>query len=515
MPYRFFVILSVILAAVFLQSAHAEVQLRYRLQYEPQTLDWTLAHTQMETAVAMNIMEGLVEFGPDLKLRPMLATNWSVSSDAKTYVFRLRPNVLWSDGKPLQAEDFVYSWQRLLDPMTGSAYSYFLFDIEGAEDFNARRITDPSKIAIKALDRQTLQVTLRKPVPYFLQLLTFWATFPMRKDVVRRHGNAWSRPGNTVVLGPFIPSTQKQDTELVLRRNDRYWGARPKIDAVIFKIISEDSTALNLFKSGQLDFVWPINFLELGATAQTAAFRRDPYLRTCFIGINVNRYPFNFPAARRAVALAIDKSKLPKILHLDVQPTDTLVPSNILPQTAATGLAFSPEAAKAELASLGIKGESIGKIEFLAYSSDLNALLGQYIQNEFKKNLGLNVEIQMAEYKVHRTRIEHGAGAMHLRCWGADYPAPDSYLNLFTTHSSNNFTGWKNARFDELIAKATAKPTERAANYKAALDLLLKSDTAIVPLYFDRLTYLLNPKVKGFHLNPLNYIYFRDVSFSP
>ncbi len=233
--------------------ARAENTFRVRLVSDPTSFDWNIAHTDVETPVMMNIMEGLVEFDANMKVKPLLAESWTVSPDQKTYTFRLKPNIKWSDGKILTAADFVYSWQRLLAPLTAAPYAYMLYDIEGAEDFNTHKNPDFSLVGIKALNPTTLQVKLRRPLAYFIQMLTFWVTFPLRQDIVEKFGPSWSQAGKTVVLGPFIPVSYRPQSQIVLKRNEQYHGKRPEADSVVMQIINEDSTALNLFKSGQLD----------------------------------------------------------------------------------------------------------------------------------------------------------------------------------------------------------------------------------------------------------------------
>jgi oligopeptide transport system substrate-binding protein len=488
--------------------------LRVRDVADPQTFDWNLAHTHMETPIVMNIMEGLMMFDHEMRVRPQLAESWTVSPDLKNYTFKIRSGIKWTDGKPLTANDFVYSWKRLLDPLTAAPYAYMLFDIEGAEDFNARK-GDFSKVGIKAVDDHTLTVKLKKPVTYFIQMLTFWVAFPLRQDVVEVNGAGWASPGKIVTLGPFKLDSYQIGSEIVLKRNETYWGKRPFLDAVDFKIVNEDTTALNLFKAGQIDFLRPVNFLELGALASSPSFHSEPYYRTCFININTTKYPFDLPKMRQAMAMAIDTSNIAKVLHRIVKPAYSLVPDELLPAGARTAIPFNPEGAKKLFAEVGIDPVTAPKIEFFTYASDENAMLAQYVQDQLKKNLGLRVEIQMPEFKMFRTQLELKTGALYHRCWGADYADPDSFFGIFLGAAGNNRTGWKSDEYDDLVKRAASTPngTARTKLYLQALDILLKKEAPLVPLHFDSLTYLLNPKIKNFEVNPLNYVYFKDVTF--
>ena len=176
---------------------------RMRLSGEPATLDWSLAHTMIETYVLMNLMEGLVAFDSSLKVVPALAKSWKVTEKGTRYTFQIRKNVKWSDGVELKAQDFVYSWKRLLSPVTAASYAYFLFDIVGAREFHSGKMTDFSKVGIKALNDHTFTVKLKYPVAYWKYIPSFWVTFPLRKDIVEKFGTAWAKPGAMQTVGPF------------------------------------------------------------------------------------------------------------------------------------------------------------------------------------------------------------------------------------------------------------------------------------------------------------------------
>lgn len=510
--------ISFLVAAGALASAapmaRADSVLRVRLVSDPTTFDWNIASTDTETPVTMNIMEGLVEFDANMKVKPSLAESWTVSSDQTTYTFKLKAGIKWSDGRTLVADDFVYSWQRLLAPLTAASYAYFLFGIEGAEEFNSGKSTDFGTVGVKALGPTTLQVKLKRPVAYFLQMLTFWVTFPVRKDVVDKYGPSWSQPGKTVVLGPFIPDSYKPQSEIVLRRNDFYHGRKPALDKVILRVINEDSTALNLFKAGQIDYLRPVNFLELADMKSSPAFHVSTYFRTCFVGMNTNKYPFNLPKVRQAVSLAIDRAQIGKVLHRDMAAADSLMQSEIFPQGKGEAPAYDPVAAKKLLVEALGENATIPSVEFLTYSSDETALIAQFIQDQLHRNLGLNLTISMPEYSMYRAQLQLQSSFMFYRCWAADYADPDTYFSIFLSASGNNFTAWKSPAYDDLVRKAaaTASGPERTKMYKDALELLLRKEAPINPLFYDNLTYLLAPRVKGFVINPLNYVFFRDVA---
>lgn len=502
------------LAASGFNHAWADNQFRVRLLSDPTTLDWNIAHTDAETAVMMNIMEGLVEFDSAMKPKPLLASSWTVSADGKTYVFRLRTDVKWSDGKPLSADDFVFSWQRLLQPSTAAPYAYLLFDIDGAADFNARKTTDFSKVGVKALDAHTLQVRLSHAVAYFPQLLSFWVTFPVRRDLVDRFGTNWARAGKMVVLGPFVPVSYQAQNEILLKRNELYHGKRPAADSVVMRIVNDDSTAMNLFRSGQLDYVRPINGLEISEARSSPAFHTAPYYRTCFIHINTAKYPFSLVKVRQAIAQAIDRSKLAQVAHRELLPASSLTPDAVFPEGKNSVLPFDPVAAKKTLQESG--AQITAPVDLTTFASDENTLIAQYLQDQLSRNAGIQAQIQMPDFATYRTQLEIGSGALFFRCWAADYADPDTFFSMFLSTSGNNRTGFKNPRYDEIVRQAvqTTNGPARSKLYREALDLLLRKEAAVIPLYYDQLTYVLNPRIKNFVINPLNYVFFRDIVFT-
>jgi len=508
---RTLTLLALLIAATL--SAHAETVFNLRATQDPSTFDWHLASAGPEVSVFLNTMEGLVGFNPQMKSEPRLAKSWTISDDRLRYTFKLRPGVVWSDGVPLTAQHFIDSWKRFLSPLTAASYSYILFDIEGAEDFNAKRIYDFNKVGVKALDDFTIEIRLRRPVAYFLQILSVWGTFPIRQDLLLKYGSTWAHPGNVAVLGPFIPVSYQPQQSIRLKRNPKYYGAAPKLDGVVFKIVNQDTTALNLFKSGALDYTRPINLLEMGDLKKSPAFQSTTYYRSCYISINTTKYPLNLPKFRQALALAVDRSALPQVLHSDIKAAFSVVHPALLEESEKAGLPFDPVRARKLLDEVGINPKTLPPLEFLAWESDESALLLTYLQDQIKKNLGIRVETKLLEYRTFRTHLELGTAPLYYRCWTADYADPDTYLSLFLATSKNGRTNWKNAEYDELVKRGSALPdgSARVQTYLKALEILLNQQSVVVPLYYDRATYLLNPKAKGFFLSPIGHVYFKNI----
>jgi oligopeptide transport system substrate-binding protein len=488
-----------------------------RIPGEPETLDWNRAHTMVETYILMNLMEGLVTFDKDLRVVPALAESWTKSADGRTYTFKLRKGVKWSDGVPLKAADFVYSWKRLISPVTAASYAYFLFDIEGAELYYKNKLTDFSAVGIKALDDQTFQVKLARPVQHWMYIPTFWVTFPMRQDVVEQHGQGWHKPGRMVTLGAFTLAAHDIDSKIVLKANPLYWGSRGNIDQVEALIVKDDSTALSLYESGKFDFLTDISTLDLKRLEGRPDLKAFPYLKTGYLGFAQNKYPLSNVKVRRAIAMAIDKTQLPKILHGGQVPATSYVPPRMMAHSKDIGFKFDPIKAKAELREAGFDTSKPLTIELLCPNWDKQLTLAQFIQAELKRNLGVNVQIQAFDHKTFRANMDLNAYPLFEASWSADFPDPDNFLSMYMSDSGNNRTTWKNAKFDERVLEARnindQKVRERA--YLEVQKMLLEEHAVIVPLYYEPNMALVKPRVSGLELNPVNYLLLRKVTLGP
>ena len=485
----------------------------FRIPGEPETLDWNRAHTTVETHLLMNLMEGLVAFDADLKIVPALAERWVIGKDALTYTFTLRKGVLWSDGVPLKAKDFLASWKRLLAPLTAASYAYFLFDVEGAEAFNKGTLKDFSQVGIKALDDYTLQVKLAHPVAHWLSIPTFWVTFPIRQDLVEKYGNYWTLPGRMVTVGPYVLSEQDLESKVVLKPNPNYYGKRGDVDQVVALIVKDDATALNLYETGKLDFLSGLSTLDAKRLKTRADYKAFPYLKTAYLGFATQVYPFSNPKIRRALARAIDRSKFPEILGGGQVLATSFVPPGVMAYDAKMGIKFDPAKAKADWKAAGLETSRPLKIEILIPNWEQAVTVAQFIQGQLKKNLDLSVDVQPFDHKTFRAQLDLGTFALFEGTWAADYPDPDNFLSVFLSNSGNNRSGWKSSQFDQWVldARKSSDPAKRKSLYADAQSLLIDKEAIVLPLYYEPIVGLLRPRVKGLRLNPLNYLYLKDV----
>jgi oligopeptide transport system substrate-binding protein len=487
----------------------------FRLPGDPETLDWNRAHTTVETWLLTNLMEGLVSHDSKMNVVPALSESWSKSADGKTYTFRLRKDVRWSDGVPMKAADFLYSWKRLLSPVTAASYAYILFDVAGAEDFYKGKTTDFSKVGISAPDDHTLEVRLANPVAHFIHIPTFWVTFPLRQDVVEKHGTSWSKPGRMVTLGPFELASYDLDSKITLTANPHYYGERGNVGKAVGLIVKEDSTALTLYEAGKIDLLADIPTIDLKRLEGRSDLRVFPYLKTGYLGFVVDQYPVSNDHLRRAMAMAIDKSKIGKFLHGGQKKADGFIPEGMMGFSPSIGKGFDAAAAKREFAQSGVKPGT--KIELVTANWEKNLTLAQFIQSELKKNIGLEVSIRSFDHKTFRAQIDLSSFPVFLLSWSADYPDPDNFLSVFLGASGNNRTKWKNAEYDAKVMLARYNQNEAARKklYDDAQKILVESDMPIVPLYNEPILALVSPRVKELSISALNYLKMGSIRIDP
>lgn len=497
--------------------APASKTFTFRLLGDPETLDWNRAHTPIETYLLTNLMEGLVAHDSNLKVVPALAERWTKSADGRTYTFKIRKNVKWTDGVTLKAQDFVYSWKRLISPLTAASYAYFLFDIENAEAFYKGTIKDFSQVGIKAVDDLTLEVKLAKPMAHFIHIPSFWVTFPLRQDIVEKHGNSWAKPGRMVTLGPYLLSSYDIDSKVILTANPTYYGTRGNVEQAVGLIVKEDSTALTLYETGKIDFLTDISAIDLQRLKGRPDLKTFPYLKTGYLAFSINKFPVNPAKVRRAIVMAIDRSKLPEILHGGQTPATSFIPPKMLGYNPKVGLPFNPGAARAELRTAGLDASRPIKLELVCPNTDKAMTIAQYVQIELKKNLGVNLQIQSYDHKTFRAQIALNSFPVFINSWSADYPDPDNFMSVFLGVSGNNRTAWKSPAYDEKILQARTQlnPKIRDKLYDAAQKILLEDEAVLMPLYYEPNMALVSKRASSVELNPLNDMPIKKVILAP
>lgn len=486
--------------------AFAGGTLQLRLKGEPATLDWSVAKTSFETPVLMNLMEGLVRLGDDFKPQPGLATRWETSPDQKRITFTLRDHVTWTDGRSLTAQHFVDSWVRLLSPKTRAAYAQLLDAVEGARDFRTGRLKDASKLGVRAVNEKTLEVRLQTPVPYFLQLLSFWATFPFRLD----------QPKAT--LGPYRLKSWTPGKSLVLVRNEAASTPLPPQapDAVELKVVPNDAEARELFKQGALD-VWmeatTQDLVNLGQSVQVAQF---PYLATYYLGINTRKGPLKDPRVRKALFSAVDRAQIPGLLRGGQVPALSWVAPGV-PGFAPSDLLFATPSlyeGKAHLTQAGYaEGRGLPALNLWLAPFDGADALAKGLEEMFQQKLGVQVRSQkQTTPAAFYSGLQRGEASLFVTHWGGDYGDPDTFFAVFSSEGGANYTGWKSADYSRWVenARTATSPSERLRLYRLAQGQLIETDAVCLPLFYQKKSVLLRSTVKKLRLSPLNYLFFTE-----
>ncbi|MEW6681529.1 MAG: peptide ABC transporter substrate-binding protein [Nitrospirota bacterium] len=487
---------------------------RLVLSNEPPTLDWSLATDSVSITVIENLMDGLTRFDHDLRPVPAVASSWDVSDDGRRYLFHLRPDVTWSDGAPVTADQFEYAWKRLLDPKTAAQYAYFLYPVANARAYNTGKNADPSSVGVKARSATELEVILEQPLVYFPSLTTFMVTFPQRRELIERYGDQWTEPGHLVTNGPFRLDEWWHEYRLVLSANPRYYGGKPRIDRVKMYVVNERTTELTLYETGDLDYA-QLPPESIPTFEGTPEHRRVPILRGYYVGFNVTKPPFTDPRVRQAFALAIDRDELPKILRGGERAANSWVPPGMPGYEPDVGLRYDPQRARRLLAEAGFpKGKGLPVIEYVYNTGPINTLIAENLQAQWKRTLDIDVRLDNLEWKVYLKRLDQDAPAMFRLGWGADYPDPDNFLALFTADSGNNHSRWANAKYDALVAQAASEPDpgRRLAMYREAQRILTEQDVPIIPLFTHVNNVLVKPWVRGFDLNAMEILSLQGVS---
>jgi len=399
---------------------------RMTIKNEPPTLDATLATDTVSFTILTNLMEGLTQYDADLNPIPAIAKRWEYSNEGQTLTFHLRKDVFWSDGKKVTAEDFEYSWKRLLDPKTAAQYAYFLFDIKNASEYNSGTIKDSDQVGVRALASDILEVTLKKPVVYFPSITTFMVTFPLRKDIIEKYGDDWTEPENMVTNGPYLLDKWEHEYKLVLKANPKHYEGKPQINTVQIFVVQEPTTALTLYETGELDYI-ELPPIAIPHYKSHPEYRNKPQLRGYYYGFNIKKPPFDNVLVRRALAHSINRSLIPRILKGGELPASSWIPKGMFGYNESIGSKFNPEKARSLLAEAGYpEGKNFPKATAVFNTGDVNRLIGEFLQEQWKKHLNVDIQFESQEWKVFLSRLDLDPPQIFRLGWGADFPDPDT-----------------------------------------------------------------------------------------
>jgi len=483
---------------------------------EPQDLDPHVVTGVPESKILMALLEGLVIRHPNgLSPLPGIAEKWNVSNDGKTYTFFLRDNAIWSNGDSVTANDFVYSWRRMLTPSLGSKYPDMLYDVIGAEDFNKGLLKDFSKVGVKALDIGTLEVSLRNPAPYFLELLCHYTTRPVHRPTIEKFGeidslgSQWTRPGNFVGNGPFKLSSWELNKLLVVKKSLTYWDAdNVQLNEIHFFPVDNATREDLMFRSGKLHVTStvPQEKIEVYKEKYPENLKIDPYYGTYYYRFNTNKEPFDDKLVRQALSLSIDRKQIvDKVQKGGQAEAFSFTPPDKNAFYPSTKLEYDPVRARELLVQAGYEEGTFPSFELLYNTSEGHQKLAQAIQQMWKKNLNVDVTLTNTDWKVYLSKMSIGDFSVARAGWIGDYVDPKSFLDMMVTGRGNNQTGWSSNRYDSLLLKgANSSSQEERFSFFDEAEHILMDELPVLPIYTYTRIYMLHPDVQGWDSNLLD-----------
>jgi oligopeptide transport system substrate-binding protein len=482
---------------------------------EPRTLDPQTAQGVPEHHIIMGLMEGLMEYDPNdqSKELPGLADRWEHNEDYSVWKFHLRDNAKWSNGDLVTAQDFVFSYKRILTPTLGAPYIDALYILKGARDYAEGRIIDFNQVGVRALDDRNLQFELVGPAPYFLSALLHTAWFPVHPATILKFGRIderdtkWTRPGNYVGTGPFLLKTWKENDVIQVVRNPLYWdAANVKLNGINFYSIEDYNTQERAFRAGQLHKILqtPLDKVPYYRREHPELIRIDPFEGVYFYRINVKRKALANPKVRLALNLAVDrKSIVENIMRAKQKPATGYTPPGMGHYEPLDVIHYDPEQARRLLAEAGYpNGKGFPKFTILINTSEAHRTVAEAIQQMWRQELNIDVGIENQEWKVFMDSMNSLNYDVARYGWIGDFMDPVTFLGMWRTGDGNNATGWSNPAYDQLLDEAarTADPKKRFAILHQAEQLWLSEPPGVI-IYWYTTFYLLQPSVKNW--NPM------------
>lgn len=445
-----------------------------------------------------------------------------------TYTFHLRDGIKWSDGKDVTAQDFVFSWQRLVSPDTASDYSNMLSGV-----VNATAITngemDPSELGVAAPDDKTFEVTLVNDLPYFLEICAFPSCMPVREDVVS--DTQWTYSPDTFVSnGPYKLDIRETNSQISMVPNENYYNvAELGPDRITFKLMDNDNAILNGFKSGDLDFIQTMPVDEIAGLIASGDLNIVSYIGTYYVCFNTQKAPFDNPLVREAFTLAIDRNYMvEQITQAGEVPAGGFVPSGVYDAEGTEGDDFRTvggnyysiadedyesncERARELLAEAGYPdGKGFPVVEYLYNTNDGHKKIAEALQNMWKTVLGVDVTLNNQEWNAFLQVRKEGDYSICRNGWIADYNDPMSFLDMWMTGGGNNDAQYSNPEYDSLIEQARTEidPAKRMELLHQAENQIIGTDHALCPIYFYTQKYMLADDIQGMYYTPLGYFFF-------
>jgi oligopeptide transport system substrate-binding protein len=497
--------------------------LRVLLEDQPGSLDPGQTQYPYETAVLRAISEPLLKPSADLShVVPAAAQSYDVASGGAGFVFHLRTNGAYSDGTAVKAQDFVYAWQRLIDPRLASPEAtFFANTILNGDKVS---VLDPQRdapnldaalatLGLKALDDFTFQVTLRQPDPAFIWLAAMPASAPVRQDIVKKNGDKWAASADTLITnGAFKVTELVRGDHITVVPNPHYWGAKPNLTTIKFQVVNDGAAALTRYRSGELDEI-SVQPAQAGSVAADSSLKQNlvktPDLTVFWLAFRVNASPTSNAKLRLAISQAIDRQAfVAQIFQGQGIPAETFIPRGM--HGYASNLSaqkFDVAQARASLQASGLSAAQLATLKFsYDQSSDFGKATAKFIHDQLKANLTIDITLLALDTNTLASNLATGdfqiAGPMG---WSADYPDPADWYDTFLTTSSNNVVFYQNQQYDNFVrvARSDAQPDRRDQEYQQAQQMLV-GDAPVAFLAQSVSWHLVRPYVRGVTTSPVD-----------
>ncbi|MGN0766120.1 MAG: peptide ABC transporter substrate-binding protein [Christensenellales bacterium] len=534
-------VLAIIMASVMVLALAActdttvdkDFELNVNFASEPQTIDPAL-NSAVDGAVMINHMfEGLYKWVDDGNGNATLAlgqaSDVQVNDDKTVYTFTIREDAKWSDGKAVTANDFVYAWQRLVDPATAADYSYMADILLNANEIMAGE-ADKATLGVEAVDERTLVVTLHTPCPYFEEIMAFPALMPVRQDMIEAGGDQWTFSIDTYVgNGPYKMESWEHGANIRIVKSETYYDyAKLGPKAINFKLMDDANAIYAAYQSGELNFIEEVPVAEIPALLESGELDIDPYIGTYYVCFQTQKAPFDDVRVRKAFSLTIDRNYIvEQITQTGQVPATGFVPSGISDAEGVSGddfrtvggdymdvskeaYAANCEEARRLLAEAGYaNGEGFPVVEYLYNTSESHKAIGEALQQMWQTELGVTVNLVNQEWNTFLQTRKEGNYSIARNGWIADYNDPMSFLDMWMTGGGNNDAQYSNAKYDDLIkqAKSTNDPAERMKLMHEAEDILMGEDVVHAAIYFYTNKHM-SQGFNGMYYTPLGYYFF-------
>ncbi|PSU29328.1 peptide ABC transporter substrate-binding protein [Photobacterium lutimaris] len=490
---------------------------------EVPTLDPSYSSDTSSSRVIADMFEGLVTQSPDGKIIPALATQWEQSEDGKIFTFHLRDDIKWSNGEPIVASDFEYSFKRVVDPKTGAPYAWYY---STAHILNADKINEGKlpldELGVKALDDKTLQVTLDKPVPYFVKMMVHESTFPVYRPAIEAHGDAWTKPENIVTSSAYKLANWTLNERIVLERNPHYWNnEKTVINQVTYLPIADLTSEYNRFRTGEIHITssFPLEQYNAIKKQRPDELLTMPSLGTYYYLFNVSKAPFDDPRVRKALAYAIDRDVVTKVILGQGQlPAYGVTPPSVdgfvSPKLSWAKLSQKERTQKAKelLAEAGFDKSNPLSFELVYNTSESHKKLAIVMSSMWSKALGAKVNLANQEWKTFLQKLGQKDFTVARYAWIGDYNEASTFLSYFES-AGMNYSRWSSDAYDEAMAKAILSPSNDERNkYYQQAEQVFAEEMPAIPLYHYTRSVLKSTKVGGYSAtNAAEARYTRDL----